>query len=208
MISPTDRIRVRARAVVELMAAKVIDGSDPEVVEACCRTLGLSLTSLQVALDELERTRTRRVTKDVRKTIEDRRHPEMAPKQPRTTKVRTVRVVDGERMLRCNGGPGYADPHWAPEVHFSKRTDHGGRRSACDECQRGAQRLRRLDVKKRAALAEVGLEFVVADGDDVAGLVCKDCGQEIVPGERVHVEGVAYHWECAPVDELSGDGDE
>jgi len=90
---------------------------------------------------------------------------------------------------------------WKPldSDHFTKRIDTHDRRTwrtECRGCWAEKSRIRYLSVEKRDALSTIGVEFVLAEGDDVVGLRCLGCGNLLRSGDKVRGEAEVRHADC------------
>lgn len=84
-----------------------------------------------------------------------------------------------------------------PIDQFPFRPDRPNRRwTQCADCRAAAQRGRYLSVQKKADLAEVGIEFTIADGDAVVGMRCTECDHPLRTGQTVVGETDLRHSHC------------
>lgn len=123
-------------------------------------------------------------------TVVERRVPGPARPEAPAVNVRPRGPGGALQCSRCKT--------WKAPLLFSARTDRPWlRKSICKACMAEQARIRYLGVDKLEALNGVGLTFVLADTDDVAGLSCLVCGQRFEPGDVVHGEAGLRHEDCA-----------
>lgn len=142
--------------------------------------------------------------------------PETLPTEPQLrkdgkpkvrAKTRRRRFRHGREELWCTLGQHYA-PKEAFRVSKDRSKPSGVKvKSFCMDHERKYQEGRYLSVKKAEALAEIGIEFVVEDGD--SELRCVDCGRTLELGDKVagRLDNV-HHLECPRDKGEEEDGDD
>ncbi len=114
------------------------------------------------------------------------------PHPPTRTRPATTARPTRAGELRCS-----RCREWKAMEAFRLRTDRigsGTRRSACDECFSRDNRSRYVNLTARAELNAIGITLSIEEGDEVARLRCRKCGQalgtddvEAEPTEFAHV---------------------
>jgi hypothetical protein len=197
-----DKGRKSERQIVAWTIATLLDAHDlepsPKAIVRYAHDAGVTVPEIHAEWKALEASRWSPVDQAAADTPTLPAPPMMGGGRdgriPRRYKDNMRRNADGDLERRCS-----RCREWKPADgdHFRVvNRSTGALKSMCHPCLGEYQQERYLSVKAHQSLGEVGLAFVVADGDPA--LVCKGCGGELGVGDSAEVDGVVYHEACHP----------
>lgn len=189
-----------------LVMRGVIPDRDPATVRSTSEALQVPVADLREAWYQLERRGYRPPSAagpdwdNLRTPQRGHRGPQAPRPEPSDQHARASRQT--QRWGRANPEPGMRRcsrcGETLPVDRFPwKDRAKGLRRSYDAECWKAMQRERYLSVQKERCLNQVGLTFVLTEGDELGSLACADCGVPLKAGDEVHGAHVSLrHTDC------------